>query len=150
RRKDVRNRIISLLDVCDVTDSKGRPFTVLVFPAVTPLTEAWFSPNEAQRLSAQLVETVAYMHSHRYAHCDLKPSNLGMDMTTRNLCVLDLGQSACFLAGQEPTVGHVGTKAFLPPEVTHPDNADKRWNAFELDEYALKLTLDAIRSRIDT
>ena len=64
----------------------------------------------------QLVDGIDFLHSHRYVHCDIKPTNILITEVGR-VVILDLGLARPFLRGQQRRPKCIGgTAAYMSPE----------------------------------
>jgi len=80
-----------------------------------------FSEAEAANLAFQMLDAIAYLHSHGIVHRDLKPENfvLESDGPDAKLKLIDFGLSAHF-DSSDPTCfmeSRVGTPFYIAPEV---------------------------------
>ncbi|KAH8917256.1 kinase-like protein [Atractiella rhizophila] len=111
---DSRNHTIKIIDLLECEDD-----LLLILPLGVPLRdlEGHLDPALAIRLCEQLIEGVAFIHSHDFAHLDLKPENFVVIGDT--LQIIDFG-----LSGNEtwvaPEVGESGG----PKRTFHPIPAD--------------------------
>ena len=97
------------------------------------LTLDW---KEILGLLVQVCRALAYVHSRRIIHFDVKPANILVDAEGR-IRVLDFG-----IAGARPH-GAIGTPAYMAPELTSPAaHVDHR-----ADLYALGITAYALFCR---
>jgi len=72
------------------------------------------SPTEILTICIDLCETLAYLHERGCAHCDVKPSNLGLSPLNRPK-LLDFGLARLVTATQDgATIS--GTPAYMPPD----------------------------------
>lgn len=79
-------------------------------------------PAEALRVSATILETLAYAHGKNVVHRDIKPDNIlfaatGEGVLENSLHVTDFGISSIITADRAKTTGIVGTPYYLPPEL---------------------------------
>ncbi|WP_068470448.1 protein kinase domain-containing protein [Candidatus Protochlamydia phocaeensis] len=79
------------------------------------LKKTFVSPQKKLRLSIQLFETLAYIHSKHVIHRDLKPENVLMDINKKNLSLTDFGL-ACFVDDQDALSRCKGSLDYLAPE----------------------------------
>ncbi|ORC16505.1 hypothetical protein A7979_04085 [Rothia nasimurium] len=79
-------------------------------------------PSLALRLTAVILETLAYAHGQNVIHRDIKPDNILFTEKTSApdeamLRVTDFGISSIITADHARTTGIVGTPHYLPPEL---------------------------------
>lgn len=90
----------------------------IVFEYVSGMTSTQFAMQqhvgygEVQRMSAQLMEAIAYIHYQGYIHADMKPDNV-MITPEGNIKIIDLG----FALKLPYTKGNRGTPATMAPEL---------------------------------
>jgi len=79
---------------------------------------AHYSERDAQVVLKQLVEATAYMHSHKIAHCDLKPDNIlfSTDDERSPIKIIDFGMSK-HLEKRQHLSTVCGTSFYMAPEV---------------------------------
>jgi len=77
-----------------------------------------YSEEDASRLLRQMVSAVAYMHSMKLVHCDLKPDNFLFVSNKPDSCIklIDFGLSK-FIAHRGHFTAATGTPYFIAPEV---------------------------------
>ncbi|WP_052433089.1 serine/threonine-protein kinase [Streptacidiphilus carbonis] len=143
-----RLRHPGLVEVYDCGQGPSGPFLVLELLPGTSLkallARAPLPMAEAVRVTAQLAETLAYLHGLGVVHRDIKPSNVLLDRQGRPRLV-DFGLArALDEAGATSSGTVVGTAAYLAPEQIHGRGEIGR----PADVYALGLLLlEAITGR---
>jgi serine/threonine protein kinase len=77
----------------------------------------FLNEGEATDYMKQILEGMAYTHSQKIVHLDLKPENIVLkDRTAKQLKVIDFGTAQDLSINPKPTV-MVGTPEFIAPEV---------------------------------
>lgn len=78
----------------------------------------------AHKITAQLMDALAYMHSKQIIHRDLKPSNIMVTHTGQNVKLIDFGLSDsdafCILKLPAGTTGYIAPEQFLPEAKAEP------------------------------
>ena len=96
----------------DMLRAPGKQLTVLIDAA----PERYFANWRTWLLMIyQLVEAVAFLHSHDIVHRDIKTANLVWDATTQHLTLVDMGFACTTTGGQ--CDDNAGTPGFMAPEV---------------------------------
>lgn len=90
---------------------------------------ARFPPSVARGYFSQLLQAVRVLHSHGYAHCDIKPENILLDRESNRIVLCDLGQA---FQGQY-SCGSRGTNGYRAPEVLQ----QYAFDAFAADMFSL-------------
>ena len=90
------------------------------------------------RWGKELLETIAYLHSHGIAHCDIKPENIGFDQYS-HVKLIDFGLCTDHL--REKTY-KCGTPYFSAPEVFLPESHDD----FKADIWSYGITMYFLRT----
>lgn len=80
------------------------------------------------RLLTQLLDAVAYLHSHQVVHLDLKPDNIMITRIGNDLKIIDLG--FCYTDSFQDTIG--GTERFAAPEQFNGGRVDERSDIFAI------------------
>jgi len=112
------DHIIQLFDVFDEDDN-----IYLVLELVTGgelfdqiISKGSYSERDAANIIRQILEAVAFMHTHGIAHRDLKPENVLVTGTNNDIIkVSDFGLSKDF--GKEKLKTACGTPDYVAPEV---------------------------------
>jgi serine/threonine protein kinase len=106
-------------------DLEGVPFHYLVLEYM-PGGDLWslcrnrpIGLDDAQFYFQQVAEALAYAHSQRVIHRDIKPNNLLLSVDRRVLKVADFGV-AKMTQDDASEITRVGTNVYAPPE-HHPD-----------------------------
>ena len=106
--------LVLFLEYCAGGDLK-RYIAAARKPDGTCLAEA-----TAQRLMAQLVAGVRFLHSRNLVHRDLKPANLllsSSDIATATLKIADFGLARYFDETELLLRSHVGSPMYMAPEI---------------------------------
>ena len=126
----------------DMLRAPGKQLTELLDPlrrAQTP-TRYFADWRTWLIMSYQLMEAVAFLHSHDVVHRDIKTANLMWDEATQHLTLVDMG-FACMTTNCENIAG---TGGFMAPEVValmkRPDDT-AILNLKAADMYSLGITL---------
>jgi serine/threonine protein kinase len=118
--------IIRRLGHGTASDLKGVPFHFLVLeymPGGDMLSLCRKQPLELKivlEYFQQVAEALAYAHSQKVIHRDIKPNNLLLSADHRTVKVADFGV-AKMTAEDEAEITRVGTEIYAPPE-HHPQN----------------------------
>jgi len=106
----------------DEKDSKGNRVTL----------------HQTKPIVQQLVDGMAFVHSHNIAHRDLKPSNLMYDEENEKLIIVDFGLSKQLGIERSSTItqadAQLGTMLYMSPE---QHNSDMKAISFPSDVWAI-------------
>ena len=105
------------------------------------------SMQETVRLLRQIADALAYLHTHRVIHCDVKPSNVLLtDESPPHVKLCDFGQSR---SSASVLLEVSGTPFYAPPEqLRHPEQSGPdekgavrgyRWDVYSFGVLAYKL-----------
>jgi serine/threonine protein kinase len=81
-----------------------------------------FTEAEVEKFLTQMLQLLAYIHSHHLIHCDIKPQNIILCQTDRRLVLVDFGavkdiDPVNIERKQDRTSSvSIGTPGFAPPE----------------------------------
>lgn len=135
-----------IITVTDYGISEHGPFLVMELVEGKTLGELLKSkgalrPGRAMAIAKQMLEAVAYAHSHNLIHRDLKPSNIFLQSLpdgSYHVRVLDFGL-AKFLAGEgegaaalTKTGAVIGTPGYMAPEQGVGGEVDARTDVYAL------------------
>lgn len=76
-----------------------------------------FSPQIVKKFSFQLFLGLAYLHSIKIAHRDIKPDNLLVDMTNSILKICDFGSAKKFEEDDSISVSYIASRWYRAPEL---------------------------------
>jgi len=122
-----------IVQLIDVEPDASPPYYVMDFVengSLAQKLEAGPLPvGEALEIFRQIAEALAYVHAKGIRHCDLKPSNILLDIRGRAR-IADFGQ-AQLSSDASPALG---TFFYMAPEQANLDNqiADTRWDVYAL------------------
>ena len=87
------------------------------------------SNKEKKRILGELLDALAFVHSHQVVHNDLKPENILITRNGHNVKLIDFGYADCDSSIDKATGG---TKAFASPELSRQETT-----GVESDIYSL-------------
>ena len=64
----------------------------------------------------KILRAVAFLHSNKFVHGDLKLSNIMID-SRKNICIVDFGYSLKVASQNELISNYSGTPAYIAPEI---------------------------------
>lgn len=141
--------IIRRLGHGTAADLKGAPFHYLVLEYM-PGGEILdlcrrkpFSLDEALFYFQQVAEALAYAHSQRVIHRDIKPNNLLLSEDKKIVKIADFGVAKVSIDDSTTEVTRVGANVYAPPE-HHPDESSDYSNqrlTASADIYSLAKTI---------
>jgi serine/threonine protein kinase len=84
------------------------------------------------KISFQIASGLEFLHKHEFAHCDLKPANIGINPTHDNSTrLLDLGSMTDMRgAPEEQKSGTMITRWYRPPEISYTYNHTTRMSTY--------------------
>lgn len=89
--------------------------TLAEFLATSP------SASERKRILNELLDAVAFIHSHQVVHNDLKPENILITRNGHNVKLIDFGYADCDFSTDKATGG---TKSYASPELLEGGEID--------------------------
>ncbi|KAH8914058.1 kinase-like protein, partial [Atractiella rhizophila] len=127
---DSRNHTIKIIDLLECEGDQ-----LLILPLGVPLRdfEGRLDPALAIRLCEQLIEGVAFIHSHDTAHLDLKPENLVV--IGDSLQIIDFGLSVQ-VNSHTVLEGFRGTRTWVAPEVGESGGPKRTFHPIPADLWA--------------
>jgi serine/threonine protein kinase len=141
--------IIRRLGHGTAADLKGAPFHYLVLeymPGGELLDLCRRKPlglDEALCYFQQVAEALAYAHSQRIIHRDIKPNNLLLSADKKIVKIADFGVAKMTVDDSTAEITRVGTNVYAPPEHhpdASPDHSNQRLTA-SADVYSLAKTI---------
>ncbi|HKP87047.1 MAG TPA: serine/threonine-protein kinase, partial [Blastocatellia bacterium] len=141
--------IIRRLGHGTASDLAGAPFHYLVLEympggdLLNMCRRKPFSLDDALFYFQQVAEALAYAHSQRVIHRDIKPNNLLLSDDKKVVKIADFGVAKMAVDDSSTEVTRVGTNVYAPPE-HHPDlssdDADQKLTP-SADVYSLAKTI---------
>jgi serine/threonine-protein kinase len=128
----------NIVTIYDVEDEQGDIYIAMEYLEGMPLADLLKQRRpdveEAVRIGIQMAETIGYAHSKGVIHRDIKPSNIMVDAGGR-ITITDFGiarieDSSDTLMTQAGQI--LGTPAYMSPEQTRGQVADKRSDIFAI------------------
>ena len=143
-RRQIQAQGTNVVRIIDHNLDAPKPFIVQEYMPGGSLEERLEQDRKAGKLPwavccalkamAEVAEALADVHTHGYAHRDVKPGNLLYDDATKRWKLNDFGCAATVVAGQVVTKNYCGTPAYAAPE--HATNPSPK-----VDVYALGVML---------
>ncbi len=97
--------------------------TLAEFLATSP------SASERKRILNELLDAVAFIHSHQVVHNDLKPENILITRNGHNVKLIDFGYADCDFSTDKATGG---TKSYASPELLEGGNIDGKSDIYSI------------------
>ncbi len=97
--------------------------TLAEFLATSP------SASERKRILNELLDAVAFIHSHQVVHNDLKPGNILVTRNGYNVKLIDFGYADCDFSTDKATGG---TKSYASPELLEGGNIDGKSDIYSI------------------
>lgn len=130
-RRQIQAQGTNVVRIIDHNLDAPKPFIVQEYMPGGSLEERLEQDRKAGKLPwavccalkamAEVAEALADVHTHGYAHRDVKPGNLLYDDATKRWKLNDFGCAATVVAGQVVTKNYCGTPAYAAPEhATNP------------------------------
>ena len=80
------------------------------------------------KISFQIARGLEFLHKHDFAHCDLKPANIGINKDN-SIRLLDFGLMQ-YLHDGTPANGWVVSRWYRPPEISYTYNSDSEKSTY--------------------
>lgn len=87
------------------------------------------SNKDKKRILNELLDALAFIHSHQVVHNDLKPENILITRNGHNVKLIDFGYADSD-SHSDKAIG--GTKAFASPELVHQETTDSTSDIYSL------------------
>lgn len=87
------------------------------------------SASERKRILNELLDAVAFIHSHQVVHNDLKPGNILVTRNGHNVKLIDFGYADCDFSTDKATGG---TKSYASPELLEGGNIDGKSDIYSI------------------
>ncbi len=87
------------------------------------------SASERKRILNELLDAVAFIHSHQVVHNDLKPENILITRNGHNVKLIDFGYADCDFSTDKATGG---TKSYASPELLEGGNIDGKSDIYSI------------------
>ncbi len=97
--------------------------TLAEFLATSP------SVNEKKRILRELLDAVAFIHSHQVVHNDLKPENILITRNGHSVKLIDFGYADCDFSVDKATGG---TKSYASPELLESGDIDGKSDIYSI------------------
>lgn len=97
--------------------------TLAEFLATSP------SASERKHILNELLDAVAFIHSHQVVHNDLKPENILITRNGHNVKLIDFGYADCDFIIAKATGG---TKSYASPELLEGGNIDNKSDIYSI------------------
>ncbi|KAK4411028.1 Cell division control protein 2 [Sesamum angolense] len=113
--------ILRLLDVtyydtengiCLVYESLGRELR-----NISSISEIGIDPDSVKKYLQQILRALAFLHSHKTVHHDLRPENVFVDIDTKHLKVADLALCRALGSSFEEDISKPTRIRFMAPEL---------------------------------
>jgi serine/threonine protein kinase len=124
--------------------------TFALFPKATPLNNRFaleMLDDKVVDFSRQLIEGVAFLHSHGIAHLDIKPQNIVVD--PNKLFIIDFDISVRVNGPMELIDRWCGTPGWMAPEIGHQNGPKCRYSPIRADLWSCGLVLRYLASKGD-
>ncbi|KAK4414423.1 Cell division control protein 2 [Sesamum alatum] len=113
--------ILRILDVINFDDENGI-FLVYESPGrelqnLSSVSETGLDPDSIKRYLHQILLAVAFLHSHKTVHQDLRPENVFVDIDNKHLKVADLGLGRALGGSFEEDICTPSRRRFMAPEL---------------------------------
>ena len=117
---DLRNDpLVGLCIVMEFVDG----MTLAEFLATSP------SASERKRILNELLDAVAFIHSHQVVHNDLKPENILITRNGHSVKLIDFGYADCDFSIDKATGG---TKSYASPELLNGGEIDCKSDIYSI------------------
>jgi len=140
--KAPRNHTIPILDTISLG---AENFIVLRSAQVLQDVPDSFLRAMGYSLPFQFLEGVRFLHEHKVAHLDLKPSNIVITATSQ-LQIIDFGLSVIVSELESWIVGYRGTEGWVAPELEN--DQDEEFQPIRADLWSSGLVLKHFSRRI--
>jgi serine/threonine protein kinase len=87
------------------------------------------SASERKRILNEMLDAVAFIHSHQVVHNDLKPGNILVTRNGHNVKLIDFGYADCDFSTDKATGG---TKSYASPELLEGGNIDCKSDIYSI------------------
>lgn len=87
------------------------------------------SASERKRILNELLDAVAFIHSHQVVHNDLKPENILITRNGHSVKLIDFGYADCDFSTDKATGG---TKSYASPELLEGGNIDGKSDIYSI------------------
>ena len=136
RHDSFENHVVRMIDVIGITDD----VIVIVMPWLSPLGhDLSANPSVKSSLATQFLRGVCFLHSHGFAHLDLKPGNVlieYVDGLVPHVSIIDFGVSVRVQDEETEVTGFRGTPGWTAPEVGREDGHEITYSAIRADRWS--------------
>lgn len=134
----------NILPIYDVGEAREFKYIVMRYVATGSLRlrldTGSLTPASAYKIVVQVARALEYAHKQNVIHCDVKPSNVLIDVGEQAY-LTDFGIARVLQHRQGPEALNAigGTPGYMSPEQIHGDTVDKRADIFALGALMLEM-----------